>query len=149
MASRRAEQFVLDQLHDEMLQGHMKHLDLAGLLRRDDDRVIHLDRERSAVAAEEGDRADRAGPRRPSGGEQVRAPAAGTVQDQEVTRPGERVDLPGEDLSKPRSLPTAVSKEASVVRATAAKGRRVSLKRTTYSVARCWASAALPPLPQK
>src|SRR6185312_4415385 len=44
---------------------------------------------------------------------------------------------------------TAVSSEVSVVSATAGYARRLRMYRTTYSVARCCASAALPPLPQK
>ena len=51
--------------------------------------------------------------------------------------------------SKPRSLPAASRSEVSVVRATAARARRFLAYRTTNSVARCCASAALPPLPAK
>jgi hypothetical protein len=46
-------------------------------------------------------------------------------------------------------LAAAVRTEESVVSATAANGRRAAEYRTTYSVAMCCASAALPPLPQK
>src|SRR5688500_17837712 len=51
--------------------------------------------------------------------------------------------------SKPRSLPAAVRSDVSVVSAIAGYARRLRMYRTTYSVARCCASAALPPLPQK
>ena len=51
--------------------------------------------------------------------------------------------------SNPRSFPAARRSEVSVVRATAASARRVRAYRTTNSVARCWASAALPPFPAK
>jgi len=43
----------------------------------------------------------------------------------------------------------AVSTDESVVTATAGSGGRSSSKRLTNSAARCWASAADPPLPQK
>ena len=50
----------------------------------------------------------------------------------------------------PKSFAIAVSSEVSVVRAMAGiDGRGLSMVRVlTNSVARCWASAALPPLPQ-
>src|SRR5688572_5439980 len=51
--------------------------------------------------------------------------------------------------SNPRSLPAAVSSDVSVVSAIAGIARRFFMYRTTYSVAMCCASAALPPLPQK
>src|SRR5687767_8493329 len=46
------------------------------------------------------------------------------------------------------SLPTAVMTEGSVVRAMAARAGRSRRKRPTSSPARCWASAAEPPLPK-
>src|SRR5712692_1147676 len=49
--------------------------------------------------------------------------------------------------SNPKSLLAAVSTEVLVVSAMAGMAGRSSRKRTTNSAARCWASAALPPLP--
>ncbi len=51
-------------------------------------------------------------------------------------------------MSYPRSLPIAVSIEVLVVRASAEKDFLFFLNLTTNSAAKCWLSAALPPLPQ-
>ena len=51
--------------------------------------------------------------------------------------------------SKPKSLAAAVRIELSVVRAIAGRPRRAVSKRPVSSVAMCWLSAALPPLPAK
>ena len=50
-------------------------------------------------------------------------------------------------VSKPWSLPAAVNSDVSVVSAMAGSGARSASWRTMHSVARCCASAALPPLP--
>src|SRR6202011_1796436 len=44
-------------------------------------------------------------------------------------------------------LPAAVRMEESVVRAMARRAGRLTVRRTTNSATRCWASAAEPPLP--
>ena len=50
-------------------------------------------------------------------------------------------------VSKPKSLPAAVRMEVSVVSAIARSAGRLTVRRTTNSATRCWASAAEPPLP--
>lgn len=50
---------------------------------------------------------------------------------------------------KPKSFAAAVIVDVSVVNAIAAMAGRLISKRIVSSVARCWASAALPPLPAK
>src|SRR4051794_11873093 len=105
MSSRAAEQFVLHQLDDEVLQGHVHHLDLAGLVRPDDDGMVYLCGEQSAIATKKGGRAGGAGPRRSGGRYQVGAPAAGAVKHQQVARSAEGVDLPGEDLLEAEVVP--------------------------------------------
>ena len=52
-------------------------------------------------------------------------------------------------LLKPRSLPVAVRTEVSVESDRAGIAFLFSENLTTSSVARCWASAALPPFPKK
>ena len=128
----------------------MHHLDPAGVVRGHHDRLVHFPGERAAALA-------RGTPRSPP----PRARAARAAASRLALAPLVLCSTsrsPGRQsastwrakiCSNPRSLPAAVSSEVSVVSAIAASGRRAAAYRTTYSVARCCASAALPPLPQK
>ena len=119
----RAEQRRFDQLDDEMLEREVQHLDLAGVVRRHHQRLVHLRRQRPPAP-----------PQKRHGGRVPRARAARAAATRLGLRPLVLCSTsrsPGRQsastwrakiCSNPRSLPAAVSSEVSVVSATAASG---------------------------
>src|SRR5580765_5449311 len=88
-----------------MLECHMNQLNVAGLVRGDDHRFVDQACQRTTTLPQEGNGGNAYLARGAGGGEQVRALAAGAVQNEKVVGPAERLDLPREDLLEAEVVP--------------------------------------------
>ena len=143
-----AEVEALDEHAEDVFEGEVGLLDVHGDGGGDDDVEVAEGGHLAAAVAGEAD-----------GGEALaRGPGARALRMffelPEVEMP--RKTSPGwprasiwraKTVSKQKSLPMAVRMEVSVVRAMARRAGRSTVRRTTNSATRCWASAAEPPLP--
>src|SRR3954447_23075887 len=80
----------------------MNQLDETGIVGSDDDRLIDQAGQRSPTLSQKGDTSDAPLSCRAGSGDQVRALAAGAVQDQEVLSAADSLHLPGKNLLKPQ-----------------------------------------------
>src|SRR4029453_12988067 len=80
----------------------MNQLDETGIVGSDDDCLIYQPGQRSPTLPQKCDTGNSPLPRRAGSGDQVRALAAGAVQDQEVARAADSLYLAGKNLVEPQ-----------------------------------------------
>ena len=102
----------------------MQLLRAIGALGRNDDDVIGERAQRPAVARAEREHLAPAASRRLGRAEHVRRVAARRVDDQQIARPRQRLDLAREDVIEAEIVAAAVRSDVSVVSAIAGYARR-------------------------